>query len=90
MVTLLESEIPSHTHAMRDHDIDLGELNAPSSTRCLARSTNSTIYTAPANLTQMNSQTLPPAGGGQPHNNMQPYLTCYFNIALQGVVPPRG
>ena len=31
-----------------------------------------------------------PAGGNQPHNNMQPYLTCYFCIALQGVFPPRG
>ena len=31
-----------------------------------------------------------PAGGDQPHNNMQPYLTFYFNIALQGVFPPRG
>ena len=30
-----------------------------------------------------------PAGGDQPHNNMQPYLTFYFNIALQGVFPPR-
>jgi microcystin-dependent protein len=87
-VTLIESEIPSHTHAMRDHDIDLGELNAPSPTRCLAQSANSTIYTAPANLTQMTLLT--PAGGDQPHNNMQPYLTCYFNIALQGVFPPRG
>jgi microcystin-dependent protein len=31
-----------------------------------------------------------PAGGGQPHNNLQPYLMFYFNIALQGVFPPRG
>ena len=31
-----------------------------------------------------------PAGGDQPHNNLQPYLTFYFNIALQGVFPPRG
>ena len=23
----------------------------------------------------------------QPHNNLQPYLTCYFCIALQGVFP---
>ena len=89
-VTLLESEIPSHTHAMRDHDIDLGELNAPSPTRALAQSSNSTIYTAPANLTPMKMQALAPAGGSQPHNNMQPYLTCNFCIALQGVFPPRG
>ncbi len=29
-----------------------------------------------------------PAGGDQPHNNMQPYLTCYFCISLAGVFPP--
>ena len=29
------------------------------------------------------------AGGDQPHNNMMPYMTYYFNIALQGVFPPR-
>ena len=30
-----------------------------------------------------------PSGGGQPHNNMQPYLTFNFNIALQGEFPVR-
>jgi microcystin-dependent protein len=30
------------------------------------------------------------AGGGQPHTNMQPYLTLRFCIALQGVFPPRS
>jgi microcystin-dependent protein len=29
------------------------------------------------------------SGGSQPHNNLMPYLTFYFNIALQGVFPPR-
>jgi microcystin-dependent protein len=89
-VTLLESEIPAHSHAMRDHDIDLGEVNAPSPVRSLAQSANSSIYTAAANLTAMNFQALTPAGGDQPHNNMMPYLTFYFCIALQGVFPPRG
>ena len=32
---------------------------------------------------------LAPAGGDQPHNNLQPYLTLNFCIALQGVYPPR-
>ena len=89
-VTLLESEIPAHTHAWRDHDIDLGELNAPSNTRSLAQSANSSIYTAAAKLTQMNFQALAVAGGDQPHNNMMPYLTLNFCIALQGVFPPRS
>lgn len=88
-VTLLESEIPAHTHTMRDHDIDLGELNAPAANRSLAKSTNATAYTPAANLVTMAPQTLTPAGGSLPHNNMMPYLTFYFNIALQGVFPPR-
>ena len=88
-VTLLQSEIPSHPHAMRDHDIDLGELNAPSPTRSLAKSTNATIYTAAANLVTMAPQALTLAGSSQPHNNMMPYLTLNFCIALQGVFPPR-
>jgi microcystin-dependent protein len=88
-VTLLQSEIPVHTHALRDHDIDLAELNAPAPDRSLAQSTNSTIYTAPANLTQMNVQALSIAGGGAPHNNLMPYLTLNYCIALQGVFPPR-
>src|SRR6185436_9223614 len=71
-VTLLEAELPAHPHAMRDHDLDLGEINAPSPTRSLAKSTNATIYTAAANLTAMLPQALTLAGGGGPHNNMMP------------------
>src|SRR5215204_4267787 len=55
-VTLLESEIPSHTHAFRDHDLDLGELNAPAPNRSLAKSTNATAYTAAANFVSMSDQ----------------------------------
>ena len=89
-VSLLESEIPSHSHALRDHDIDLAELPAGAPNRALARSANSTVYTPPLALNFMNGDSLAPAGGDQPHNNLQPYLTVYFCIALQGVFPPRG
>lgn len=88
-VTLLQSEMPIHTHALRDHDIDLGELNAPSPNRSLAQSANSTIYTAAAALTPMHVQALTPAGSSFPHNNMMPYLTLTYIIALQGVFPAR-
>ena len=89
-VTLLESEMPAHSHFMRDHDIDLGELNTPAPNRSLAQSANSTIYTAAAALNQMHFSCLTPAGSSFPHNNMMPSLTLYFIIALQGVFPPRG
>jgi microcystin-dependent protein len=88
-VTLLQSETPNHSHFMRDHDIDQAELNAPSPVRSLAQSKNAAIYAPAANFVAMNPQNLTFAGGDQPHNNMMPYLTFYFNIALQGVFPPR-
>jgi microcystin-dependent protein len=89
-VTLLESEIPSHSHAARVVGGDPGDLQAPSPTRSVARSGSGFAYVSgPPNAT-MAPEALPPAGGDQPHNNMQPYLTFYFCIALQGVFPPRG
>jgi microcystin-dependent protein len=56
-----------------------------------AKGSSITPYLAPAGapLVAMSDQTLAPAGGDQPHNNLMPYLTLYFNIALQGVFPPR-
>jgi microcystin-dependent protein len=89
-VTLLESEIPFHTHTMRAHDLDLGDLNAPDPSRSMAKSTNTSAYGPATNLVGMAPQALPPAGGDLPHNNMQPYLTLNFCLAMQGVFPPRG
>jgi microcystin-dependent protein len=88
-VTLLQSEIPAHTHALQANaaPADL-QLAAPD--RVLGRSNGGNAYKAPpANLVPLSPTALPPTGGSQPHNNMQPYLTFYFNIALQGVFPPR-
>jgi microcystin-dependent protein len=90
-VSLLESEIPSHNHNMMAANLP-ADQGAPDSTRALARSANAAAYvagnTSPP-LVQMDFNMLAPAGGGLPHNNMMPYLTFYFNIALQGVYPPR-
>jgi len=89
-VSLLESEIPSHTHQLRGDNQDPGDTAAPGPSAVFAKSTNAFAYVAPSPpLIQMSGNALAPAGGDQPHNNMQPYLTFYFNIALQGVFPPR-
>lgn len=88
-VSLLESEIPAHSHALRASSDD-GDLKAPTSSRSLARSIGGFLYqSSTAGLQMMAPEALAPAGGDQPHNNMQPYLTFYFCIALQGVFPPR-
>ena len=88
-VTLLESEMSAHAHAVRAAT-DPADLNAPSPTRSLARSTSGFAYQSSATgLVAMAPEALAPAGGDQPHNNMMPYLTLNFCIALQGVYPPR-
>jgi microcystin-dependent protein len=89
-VSLLESEIPAHSHTMQAANFP-GDVQTPTAAVSLARSGGGNAYqsTVNQNIVQMNGAVLPPAGGDQPHNNLMPYLTFYFNIALQGVFPPR-
>jgi microcystin-dependent protein len=89
-VSLLESEIPAHSHTLRNN-INVAETPDPTN-NSFARATSTNLYQTNINqsLVGMAPEALAPAGGDQPHNNMQPYLTFYFNIALQGVFPPRG
>lgn len=86
-VTLLESEIPAHSHGWRASQAD--GINQSPVGDMLATGVGIGQYAAPGALVQLNPNALAPAGGDQPHNNMQPFLTFYFCIALQGVFPPR-
>jgi microcystin-dependent protein len=88
-VSLLESEIPAHSHALMASTAPANRTSPVNNT--IARVAGATPYLPPAGaaLELMAAQSLAPAGGDQPHNNMQPYLTFYFNIALQGVFPAR-
>ena len=86
-VTLLQTEAPTHTHSMAAQTVDQGDNRIPGPALNLA---NQQIYSAATPNAQLNDQAVSPAGGGQPHNNLMPYLTLNFNIALQGVFPPRS
>ncbi|MCM3905165.1 MAG: tail fiber protein [Pyrinomonadaceae bacterium] len=88
-VTLLESEIPLHTHNMMA-SVDPADAQIPTPNATLARSSGGNAYsTTFSGLVQMAPQALAPAGGSLPHNNLQPYLTLNFCIALQGIFPQR-
>lgn len=88
-VTLLESEIPAHSHGvLAGGNFDVGDSNVPTG-NIMAKSVSGFAYFTAQNLTPMSDEALVPAGGDQPHNNMQPYLTLNFCIALQGVFPQR-
>ncbi len=90
-VTLLSSEMPVHTHSPRCTDAS-GDATTPVgniwSLAGFGRGGIALYHEAPANGT-MFAQSVTPAGGDLPHNNMPPYLTLNFCIALQGVFPPR-
>lgn len=86
-VSLLESEMPTHAHFVNASLSD-GISSSPTGQQ-LATGIGVGMFAAPADLRAMSPQALAPVGGGAPHNNMQPYLTFNFCIALQGVFPPR-
>jgi microcystin-dependent protein len=88
-VTLLQSEIPAHTHQLRVVTQDSADAGLVSQSSSFAQATGGSPYqNAPD--TQLSPQALNPSGGDLPHNNLMPYLTLSFCIALQGVFPPRG
>lgn len=87
-VSLLITEMPVHSHTLRADTLDLGDTNIASNTASLALSSGGSLYQAASN-TMLAGQALAPAGGNAPHNNLMPYLTLNFCIALQGVYPPR-
>jgi microcystin-dependent protein len=87
-VTLLESEMPTHNHGLMTFADDPADKFNPTAAS-LGRSNNGNAYGPAGSLGNMAFQSLAPTGGSLPHNNMMPYLTVYFCIALQGVFPAR-
>lgn len=91
-VMLTTSQVPAHTHNLQAVARE-ATLDNPSPQNALARSTPGYIYKQPAGAgtpVPLAPGVLNPAGGNQPHNNLMPYLTLNFCIALQGIYPPRS
>jgi len=86
-VALLVSEMPAHSHTVTASFAEAVD-RLPGDQK-FANAVGMGMYAVPGPVVQMAAQALPAAGGSYPHNNMQPYLTLNFCIALQGVFPPR-
>jgi len=87
VVTLSENQMPSHTHTLVSESDEIGSDNDPNASAFPARAG---IYAAASGLQAMESNSLANTGDSQPHNNMQPFLTMNFIIALVGLYPSRG
>ena len=94
-ITLLQSEIPVHNHALTattavaNTDQPNGAMLARGQFSFQGNSGAVPMYFNGAPDTQMAPQAIAPTGGSLPHSNMQPYLTLNFCIALQGEFPQR-
>ncbi len=87
-VTLLESETPSHSHQLNFLNSTATSTIAGGNQFANSPQNNASVYTSQTNNLKT-AGILGSSGGNMPHNNMQPYLTLNFCIALQGVFPPR-
>jgi microcystin-dependent protein len=99
-VTLALAQIPSHSHAVQA----LSSGGSATATSSPAPNTSfgpsqaravSTGYVTPSSgsvppTATMSASAIAPSGGSLPHNNLSPYLTLTFCIALQGIFPPRA
>jgi microcystin-dependent protein len=97
-VTLLVTELPVHSHLFNATTNAGTTATASQNQPGLAaggtkiNANNANIYSTNPNLatTALSPLAIGVTGGGLPHNNMQPYLTLNYCIAMQGVFPPRS
>ena len=94
-VTLITSEMPLHTHNAQVSNTTAtvatpaGNVPARIGYSTGTQSGTGVAYSPKTPTVQMAPQALSPAGSGLPHNNLQPYLTLTFCIAMQGIFPQR-
>jgi microcystin-dependent protein len=85
-VTVNIQQLPTHIHGVMVSTA--AGTTANPGNNFLGNANN--MYAAPGNLTPVGPGTISNVGGSQAHNNMMPYLTLNFIIALQGIFPSQN
>lgn len=89
-VTLTQAEMPSHGHSLTVYNqpTESKRTSVPAAGSYLGLPTSGSPF-VPGNTAsaQFSPRMIGPSGGGQAHENRQPYLATNFCIALQGVFP---
>ncbi len=90
-VTLTAAEIAAHSHNAKASSA-IGNSASLTNALLAQEVLPDQIYRdyEAANMTALRSGTVTNSGGGQAHENMQPYLAVNFCIALQGLFPSRN
>jgi microcystin-dependent protein len=95
-VRLATAQLPPHNHPVAAVNAP-GNANGPAGNLLSALGGQAasgqyqvSAYAPSGTQTNLNARTIGPAGGSQPHENRQPYLSINYLIAVQGAFPSRG
>lgn len=91
-VALTEAQMPSHQHGLVGSGAAARTAPTPAESRSLGPSRGAHAYhtDTSSNLVPLGGGASPASGGGQPHNNLQPYIAMNFIIALVGLYPSQS
>ena len=84
------AEVPQHTHSVSAAGNQASDGSVAGNVLSSQARRGIAMYNNTASRTQLHTSTVSTTGGGQSHNNMHPFLTINFSIALQGLFPPRN
>jgi microcystin-dependent protein len=88
-VTLTEQQIPSHSHTLNASSVAGNQMSPTGNVLGNTGNFDNEYYAGGPN-TAMHTDSIGATGGGQSHNNMQPFLAMHYCIALQGIFPSRS
>ena len=89
-VTLTLNELPAHSHILTGTGSTANVKRPVANSVYATSSSGNAFYAAPGSLTALAATTVSGSGGGQPHSNLQPYLTFNWCISLFGIFPSRS
>lgn len=94
-VTLITQQMPAHQHTLMATTAN-GTTNLPSNNFLAANPNNEGKFyidttTAPGEVSAtLPADSITSTGGSQPHDNMMPFLTVNYIIALEGIFPSQN
>ncbi|MBL4802111.1 MAG: phage tail protein [Emcibacter sp.] len=91
-VLLGTANLPAHDHAFRGVKTLANQIQAPRDDTALCNPEKGNLYQSEtlSDSVVMASGAIASTGGGEPHNNMQPFLALNYSISLTGIYPARG
>lgn len=85
------AELPAHRHSLTSsNDLPVNNVTSPANNYLAATADNSQLYYRGAADGALNAGVISNVGGGQPHENRQPFLVLNICIALQGIYPSQS